>query len=137
MSDLRSRYTIGGAFARSLWVTAIVDVIVLFIALIAGFSYANVVGIFSVISAWVLGVCFSEINPLIAMILDKLGLKANSYLVGMLQLWGLKILFVIVLGAILLTFVPRNTAVFCLVLVFSVAIFTIKNVIISALARVL
>lgn len=137
MTDTRSHFTIGGAFARTWWISAAIDVVLLIIGLIAGFSYANINGIFSALSGWILAVCFCEINALITVLLDKMGLKSSNYLVAMMQLWGFKILAVIILGWILLNFVPQNNAVFYFMLVFSACIFTMKNIIISATARIL
>ncbi|WP_018143187.1 hypothetical protein [Alloscardovia criceti] len=133
----QNRFTIGAAFERTWWVSAIVDGLMLVLSLCAGYFYAQWTGVISALMAWILALLFSETNAVITVILDKIGLTSSTYTMGMMQLWGVKIALVIVIGALMLAFVPYNLGMFCFTLVFTVIVCTMKNVIISARARIL
>ncbi|WP_418968951.1 hypothetical protein [Alloscardovia omnicolens] len=137
MKKLRLGFTLGAAFARTWTVTLVVDFLMLVLASIAGFLYAQWTGLLSAVSAWFLALCFCETNAAITVLLDALKVKSRNYIVALIQLWGLKLLFVCVLGTLIITFAPLRMAVFCLVIVFTVFVCTIKNLIITATARIL
>ncbi|OTA26117.1 hypothetical protein B9G54_06040 [Alloscardovia macacae] len=130
-------YTIGRAFTRAWWVTALIDLVVLGASAWSGWSMAGWLGLSSAGAGWLLAVLFSEVNSAIMALLDHFGVRAQQYLVLMMQLWGAKLLVVVVLGGLYLCFAPYHLTVFCFVLVFTTLVTTVKNGIISAFARIL
>ncbi|MFD0704157.1 hypothetical protein ACFQY8_00085 [Alloscardovia venturai] len=133
----RFPFTLGGAFFRLKWVTLGVDAVLLTASIVCAAVYVPSHGAISGLCGWTLAIIFSEFNSLIARILDHYGVKGAQYTIGLMLMWGMKLLVAIGVGTLMLSYVPLHMKAFLIVLVAVVAVITVKNVIITAKARVL